>query len=257
MVYLLVSPEFEGVVGFEFTLSNVPGALERVVSIISRHNLNIYYIDTCFVTREEYSLLIAIDFTGIDISPIKLLKEFKDQSDYVKDVAITPRLKNLIYPSRFCPMDLGGIRGIILSEANMRGIIEGMRRELGETVGDTLLFRMGFEIGKRVYKLYAKKLNITDVEEGIEVLKALAHGARWSEIIDYMISNNKIIIKLKESWECEIQKGTVDKPASNYIRGVFAGFFKELLKSDTEVRETKCIALEDPYCQFEVSILSG
>ena len=66
--------------------------------------------------------------------------------------------------------------------------------------------------------------------------------------------HDKIIIRHDKLWECEVQKGLVDKPASHLLRGVLAGFFKELLGKRVDVNETKCIALGDPYCQFEISV---
>lgn len=253
MVYLLI-PRERRVVGFEFTLCNIPSALEGVLSTISGYNLNIYYIETCFRTDDEYGLFMAVDFTGADISPEKLLEEIK-KKEYVKDVIISPRFKNIIYPSRFCTMDLGGIRAIIIAVANMRGIIEGIKKELGEEIGNTFLFRMGYEIGRMAYMIYAEGLGITKIDEGIEILKALGRGSRWLEILEYMVREDKIIIKTMKSWECEIQKEKADKPVSQYIRGVFAGFFKELLSKKVSVRETKCMAMGDPYCQFEITIL--
>ena len=257
MVYLLLSSELkEAIVGFEITLSNVPGALEKIVSIISGYKLNIYHVETCFRRDDIYALFIAIDFTNKEVSPEKLLEEFKKE-DVVKDIAISPKFKNVIYPSRFCPMDLGSIRAIIVAEANMRGIIDGIKEEFGEESGDAFLFRMGYEIGRKAYRLYAEKLSIKDFDEGIEVLKALSRGARWMDLKEITREDNKIIIRVERLWECELQKGRVDKPASYLVKGIFTGFFKELLNMNVKVRETKCIALGDPYCEFEVTISQG
>ena len=254
MVYLLTPKELEGVVGFEIVLYDVPGVLEKVFSIISDYNLNIYHVETCFRRGEEYGLFIAVDFTGKDVSPEKLIEEFK-KKEFIKDAIVSPRFKNLIYPSKFCPMDLGGIRSIIVAEASMKGIIEGIKEEMGEEVGNAFLYRMGYEIGRKAYKLYAEKLGIKDFDEGIKVLKALARGAGWGDPKELIKKNDKIIVKAEHLWECEMQKGKVDKSASHLIRGIFTGFFKEFLNMNVKVRETKCIALGDPCCQFEINII--
>ena len=67
--------------------------------------------------------------------------------------------------------------------------------------------------------------------------------------------DNKIIIRHNKLWECEIQKGLVDKPASYLLRGILTGFFESLLRKKVLVNETRCVAVGDPYCQFEINIL--
>ncbi len=88
------------------------------------------------------------------------------------------------------------------------------------------------------------------------LLEAITRGAGWTELIGYEEADDKIIIRLERLWECEIQKSIVDKPASNFVRGLLAGFFKKLLGKEVVVKETKCIALGDPYCQFEINIVT-
>jgi predicted hydrocarbon binding protein len=254
MVYLMIPSELgERVVGFEFTLSNVSTTLKRITSIISEYNLDIYHIETCYKSRDEYRIFIAIDFTDKDISTEKLLEEFEKQEN-VKNVVVSPRVKNIIYPSKFCSIDLGSIRGIIIGKANMEGIIEGIKEEFGEEVGNTFLFRMGHEIGRKAYKLFAEKLGIHSFDESMEVIKALARGAGWCDIKEVIRRDDKIIIRVEHLWECELQKGKTDKPASHLVRGIYVGLLKEFLKKDLKSRETKCIALGDPYCEFEITV---
>jgi len=253
MVYLLIPRELKRVEGFELILNNVPNGLRELGSIISKYSLDIYYIETCFKTEDGYCLFMVIDFTKGVITPEELLEEFR-RIEYVGNAIISPRFKNVVYPSRLYPIDLGGVRGIIIAEANMEGIIRGIENELGKKIGDTFLFRIGYATGKEFYKLYGRRLNIADINESIKVLEALGLGAKWLELKEHSITDNKIILRIDGSWECEILKGKTDKPASNYIRGLFTGFLKELLKREVEVRETKCIAVGDPYCEFEVTI---
>jgi len=238
-------------------LSNVPGALDGIVSKISGYNLNIYHIETCSRRGDECSLFIAVDFTDKDVFPEKLLKKFR-KVEYVKDVVISPKFKNVIYPSRFYPMDLGGIRSIIAAEGNMRGIIEGIKEEMGEEIGNAFLYRIGYEIGRKAYKLFAEKLGIESFDEGIKIIRALARGAGWCDIKEVIRddnnNNNNIIIRVEHIWECESQRGKVNKPASYLVKGAYVGFFKEFLNIDVKAKETKCIALGDPYCEFEITI---
>lgn len=47
------------------------------------------------------------------------------------------------------------------------------------------------------------------------------------------------------------------KPSCHFTRGLVSGACQHLLGRPTACEETKCVALGDPYCQFEVSADEG
>ena len=243
-------------VGFDIVLPNIPGTLRYICSITEKYGLNIVYIEECGISRESGRFFIVIDFTDKDIAPETLLTEFRKAKKYVYSADFSSSLNDIIYPKSFCSKDIGGVRAILLAVAGMKGIIIGIREHLGEEGGNTLLYHLGYGDGVESYKVYAMSMGIENVTDAISLLAALSKGTGWADIIGYEATDNKITIRLEKLWECEIQKDTVDKPASNYMRGLLAGYFKSLLKKEVIVKETKCIALGDPYCQFEINIIS-
>jgi predicted hydrocarbon binding protein len=56
---------------------------------------------------------------------------------------------------------------------------------------------------------------------------------------------------MSNNFECEGQQS--DKPNSQFIRGHIAGLFSNMLNEDLDCRETKCMALGDPYCEFVIA----
>ena len=250
MVYIIA--QNRNLVGFELILSNVPGALGKVSSLIASYGLNIEYLETCFFSEGEYGLFIIVDFTKSSIDPQELLNKLRGIQEYVLNVSLAPTIRDIIYPPRFCVKDLGGMRAILLSVANMEGIIKGLRERLGDNISNIFLFQLGYSIGRRIYDIYAKPRNIKDINDGMKLLSALSRGSGWGEVIDYTIEDNKLVLRTERLWECEIQKRRVKKPASHYIRGIITGFFKEVTGVGLEVRERRCIAIGDPYCEFEI-----
>jgi len=255
MIYFIA--QNRNLVGFELVLSNVPSALGKVSSLIASYGLNIEYLETRFLSEGEYGLFIIVDFTKSRIEPQDLLNKLRGIREYVLSVSLAPTIRDIIYPPRFCIIDLGGIRAILLSVANIEGIIKGLRERLGDNINNIFLFQLGYSVGKKTYELYAKMRNIKDINDGIKLFMALIRGAGWGEIIDYTIEDNKLILKIDRLWECEIQKREVDRPASHYVRGIITGFFREITRLGLEVRERKCIALGDPYCEFEILFKQG
>ena len=254
MVYLF--KEDMDLVGFEVVLPNRPGALEFALSLVKKHDLNIIHIENCTFNKKICRFFMAIDFTDKEVSPEDLLRDFKESKDYIVDAVISPNLKDIIFPSKFCVKDLGGMRAILLGLGNMKGIILGIKKEFGVESGNSFLYHLGYDVGEETYEVYAVPREMKSFSDGIMLLKALVRGAGWADIIEYEETDDKIIISFEDLWECEIQKGLVDKPASHYIRGFLAGFFSNLLEKKVIVNETKCIAVEDPYCQFEINIIT-
>ena len=252
MVYILTNGK--ELTGFELILSNIPGSLGKVSSLIAEHDLNIEYIETCTIRESEYILFLVVNFTDSKIKPEELLEKLNKLGGYVIKASITPMIKDIIYPSRYCTKDLGGIRAILLSIANMKGLIEGLREKLGDDATNMLLYQIGYSVGKRVYDQYAKPRRIKAIDKAIQLLTGLGRGAGWGEVIEYKKQKNKITINVEDLWECETQKGKTDKPASNYVRGIITGFIHKTTGRPLEIRETKCIAKGDPYCQFQIKL---
>ncbi len=249
---VFIYKEKESLVGFDIVLVNKPGALVSVASTAKDRGLDIYYIEIESLTREEYDLFVIYDFSGSRCSPEEFIKDLEEKVGYIKKVVISPDFKNIISPSMFKPMKIGGARSIILSEASIRGLITMIKENLGVDAGNTLLYHIGYGIGQEAFETYIKPLDIHTVEDLEKILVALFRGSRWGDIIEYGVEDNKIILKIVDLWECEVQKGLVDKPASHFVRGIAGGIFKSILNRNVDVKETRCIALGDPYCQFEI-----
>jgi len=240
-------------IGFELVLHNNPGTLNKILTLIAEQNLNIEYIETCFTLEDQTGIFIVVNFKESKASPKDLLKTLRKMKNYVIKANIAPTFKNIIYPSSLCIKELGGIRAVLLSNEVLGAMIEGIKEELGEELWDTFLFRQGYIMGRKIYELFAKPIGIKDFEEGIELLNALGRSSGGGEIVGYNIEKDrKIILKVNRLFECELYKGRIDKPISYFSRGVFIGFFRELLGKKLDIRETKCIALGDQYCEFEI-----
>ena len=242
-------------IGFDIVLTNKPGALRYMSSITEKYGLNIVYIEECGISEESGRFFIAVDFTDKNVDPETLLAEFRNAKKYITSADISSSLNDIIFPKKFCSKDIGSVRAILMAVGGMRGVVMGIREHLGVEGGNALLYHLGYGDGEESYKVYAKPRGIKNLDEAILLLEALTKGTGWADFIGYEVADNKIIIRLERLWEYEIQKGIVDKPASNFVRGILAGVFKKLLGKEVVVKGTRCIAVGDPCCQFEINII--
>jgi predicted hydrocarbon binding protein len=58
------------------------------------------------------------------------------------------------------------------------------------------------------------------------------------------------VVRMGNNIECEGQR--TDKPNSQWIRGHLVGGASEALGVKMDCRETRCMAMGDPYCEFEL-----
>ena len=252
---VIIRDEKKNLVGYDLIIKNRSGALAEIVDVFRDHGVDIYYTETTLLPEFKFGLLIIADYTESKASPEFLLDILKKHR-LVEDVVISPAYKDLIYPSNYHRMELDGIRHIIISEVFLKGIILKIRDEFGSQRSKTVLYHAGYSIGKEIYNILGKPLDVEDVRGGIELLTALLRGTRSGNVVDYRIEVNRIILMISESWECEVQKGIINETASHLLRGVIAGYFNSILEREIDVIETKCIAIGDPYCQFEITIKS-
>jgi predicted hydrocarbon binding protein len=116
-----------------------------------------------------------------------------------------------------------------------------------------MLHYQGFSIGAEIFDQYMKIAKSRTVEDLVEVARAINMTLGWGVIEDVSVDSEKGRAKLRicHSFECELSTDQ-RKPKSHFYRGAIAGVFARFFGKDVEVKETKCIAMGDPYCEFEI-----
>jgi len=248
--------------GFRLEGRSRPGIIATISSIISEKGLDITYYSTTGTVRlrERGGSIIFIDFTGSDVKPEDLAREFM-ALDFVNKVEIIrPKFKGFIIDDVSFPVMLGGRRAIILSGSALKGILIEFRKRLG-TGGEAMLYHIGREVGvegARDINQNAERIGVKDLRDKLEIGMLLLQclGYAIPEMVEFSEEPPYLKIRLQNSIECELGRGA-GKPFSHYVRGMITGYTSELLQRDLLAEETRCIATGDPYCEFEVKPREG
>ncbi len=235
---------------------SLPGVLARLSSIIAERGLNILYCSTTVAEEhEEGIILLFIDFTDSETRPQELAEELR-RLDFVREVKlITPKYEGFIVDDVSFPLMVGSERAILMTEAALRGLFIDIRRHIGSG-GEAILYFLGTEVGKSLAERYMKMAE----EIGVEDLEGKAHiaaglfvsvGYGLVESLEIDPETPRIRLRVKGCIECELG-GSAEKPYSQFLRGMLAGYASVLFKRDMMARETRCIAVGDPYCEFEI-----
>jgi len=235
--------------GFIISMRNVPGALAKTSKVFWKNGINILY---CIgVSKEEISdNLLICDFTFSRVVPKEILQQIREVEDVIEVTIIEPIMPGFVIDYVHFPILLAGKRCLIIRQELMREIMNGVREEWG-SAGNVFLYHMGKRAGALLWKTHSHFTERT--EETIRILEAIMKSTGLGEFKFEMNANGSLFkVIVKYSFECENQKQETENGQSQFIRGLIAGIIGELLGKNVEVKETKCIARGDPYCEFIV-----
>ncbi len=243
---------------FHVKLADIPGALLNVATVFYSYGLNvvsIYTTESSYGDRQEVEINFVVDFTGKRVSPEQIAKSLNLETVVKQVVFYGKQLPNMIVDEKHFPLMVMGERAIIFRETTYKGLILGLRKQLG-AAGEALLYHIGLNNGKGTWAAL-KNLTGGKVELLPQYLKywMIVVGASVVKEIIIDMEKKRALVRVENNYECELGRG-VGKPFSNFHRGIFVGIFSELLGSETSV-ETKCIAAGDPYCEFVIGNVEG
>jgi len=199
---------------------------------------------------ETAVLTLFLDLTDSRLRAREFVDELK-ALDVVLDAEVIVRrfgdiaINGTTYTTLFL-----GKRIVMLDVDDVGAMFNWLDKTFGSG-GHAILFDMGKAAGRES----AKKLRESYGLKGcnlIEAFLALHIAAGWFgyEVVECDEEKLRFVIRLHGNFECTPFIGKRNRPMSHLIRGGLAGVFREAYGRDFRVREVKCIAKGDEYCEF-------
>lgn len=231
------------------------GNLRRLAELADSLGITIRYIQFSMeeAGKPTVNAIAFLDFSKAKATPEEAVEILTNSYDFVKNAKIIkPQGKDVVFDDYFFPLIAAGERAVVFRKSVYEAIFKGVRERFG-TAGEAMLYYQGFSIGTEIFNHYVKIAKSDKIEDMIEAAKAINITLGWGVIDDVSIDQKKGCAKLRiyHSFECELCKAK-EKPQSQFYRGAIAGIFTQFFRKDVEVKETKCIAMGDPYCEFEI-----
>jgi len=130
--------------------------------------------------------------------------------------------------------------------------LKAMEEVAGEDIAADCLFEPGYLYGKEVTEKYKKKGIKAEALFKLSVCGGTFFGWLVPEFIKITPEEN--ICRIYNSFEARSyllnNKEKSKKPVCHWLRGVGAGICTVAFESEFEVKETKCFAKGDKYCEF-------
>jgi len=231
------------------------GNLRKLAELADSLGIIIRYIQVSMeeTNKPAINAIAFLDFTKAKATPKEALEILTNSYNFIKSAKIIkPQGKGVIFDDYFFPSVADGERVVVFRRRTYEALFNGVKEKFG-TAGEAMLYYQGFSIGAEIFNHYLEVAKSGRVEDLVAVAKAINMTLGWGIIDNIRIDRKKGRAKLRiyQNFECELSHGK-DKPQSQFYRGAIAGVFARFFGRDVEVEETKCIAMGDLYCEFEV-----
>jgi len=154
----------------------------------------------------------------------------------------------LFYP---IVMSTTGARVMLMTKESFQSMLAAMDQMLGSGAS-VIAFKEGAAQGSR-YALGLRSIIRGDIRRFIGELAKLyaATGVGIADFVVMDLDNLNFVVRIADSIECQGKK--TEKHNSQWIRGHLSGAASSALDAQMECKETKCVAVGDPYCEFNLS----
>ena len=154
--------------------------------------------------------------------------------------------------SVFFPILTLGERSVVFRETLCRGLINGLRKEMGENAAKAFLHLIGVSIGRNIAKSLENVFRDRSLEECLKIITLIARAQGFFIPEKIEVKPDAIIIDIRDNWEavCLDEKYRNKGPQCFWTKGALKGILEELTYTTWDVEEVKCIANGDPVCQF-------
>ncbi|MEM2547203.1 MAG: V4R domain-containing protein [Candidatus Bathyarchaeia archaeon] len=203
--------------------------------------------------KPTVNAIAFLDFSKARATPEEALEIILNSYDFVKNAKIIkPCGESIVFDNHFFPLIAANERAVILRKSVYEALFNGVREKFG-SAGEAMLYYQGFSIGFEIYDTYREIARSDAVEDLVEVAKAINMTLGWGIIdhVDIDMQRKSARLRVYQNFECELGVGN-GKPYSQFYRGAVAGIFTRFFGKDVKVKETKCIAKGDQYCEFMV-----
>lgn len=242
---------------FEITLNpktlKQSGILAQILDVFRDENIPILQLKISTISPEHpIRILIAADMQGKKKLVEKLVEKMAAVTG-VESIEYSPPLFDGIAVDVWSfPPTFQGQRVVFFRESLLEGMLKEGWRRMGENFA-VLLYYAYFHGALETYKNFYGKIraNKSDIVRLVEELfRMFGYGILEMKTL----KDDQAVARVYDSFECKVFKGA-KQPHGAIVRGLVAGWIAGYWNAkydDIYVKETKCIAKGDPYCEYHI-----
>jgi predicted hydrocarbon binding protein len=145
-----------------------------------------------------------------------------------------------------------GYRAFVFSQDVFNRIFSSIREKFSSG-GDVIIYNEGLAYGEQqakiMYSFFGKQKVFELLPELVKLYQSVGLGR--PVLSKFELQNPSSWIRIYDSLECQGQKSSV--PYSQFLRGNICGMANVLYDRAMKCKETKCVAMGNEYCEFELA----
>jgi predicted hydrocarbon binding protein len=198
---------------------------------------------------------VFVDCANFSLTAEAIWPRLKAQSN-LKDIRMSAG-EELVVEELFFPLTLSGLgsRVMLITQDSFQRMLAAMSQMLG--TGESVI---AYEEGEALGSIYAgglRSLIKGDIRRFLGQLAKLygATGVGRCEFVEMNFDLMHFVVQITDSIECQGRR--TSKPNSQWIRGHLNGGATVTLDTQMSCKETRCVAMGDPYCEFRLNKSEG
>ncbi|MBU5537076.1 MAG: 4-vinyl reductase [Candidatus Aenigmatarchaeota archaeon] len=146
--------------------------------------------------------------------------------------------------------------GILTPSGVVVKLRELLERQFGEKVADKILMKLGEYQVEAAAKRYIKILGIHRLDKNkiIQFTEKILNVLGWGKILVQPFHDSIVTVIMKESAlgirYRKMYKKNSKRPIDFWVAGMLKKHFSVIFETEVKVKETKCMAMGHPYCEF-------
>ncbi len=251
-------PELVTTVAYVLKVVNRIGLLRDISAVISRYDTNIMKVITPEPAygdkKETYVVVIA---ETVDRKRAEEIESDLKKVDGVLSIETFIGEEKILFPRMF-PIMVNDERAIVIPQKAFNALLNA-RDRYGLTMA-MVVNRVGYALGEGLYWMLSSIYGEPSKDEDYNLLSRsflyLLEALGWGRV-DLVLNNaseGEVVFRLYDNIEC-VKYKREGKPTGLLTQAIIEGFYKKLWSPHrVKVRETRCIAMGDPYCEFSAAV---
>jgi len=235
-------------IAVEARFPNPTIGLKEVVDLLAESGVRVLALNLTIKGDRQF-LTAFIEYSSIKSSPRDLVEELR-KARHVSEVRFkTKRVEEKIVDEFATPtFDLGNLPAMILSKEEFGRVLSEIKERYG-TGGCAFLYIVGYRLGELSGEKYGtERVSKEFVMEDVLAFQAFGWGV--PEVVELNLLKPRVRLRFYNLFESVGTKGRSDEPFCHFFRGYLAGLFSKFFGREVTVREIKCVAMGDAYCEF-------
>ncbi|NNN17412.1 MAG: hypothetical protein HKL79_03520 [Thermoplasmata archaeon] len=237
------------------TMAHEPGTLARILNALPVPTINLFHLTASDGSHNGLSIAHLYAEADSKTTPQELgalLHKLPGVIEAHVEEGIDGLLIDTSYPLRITR----GLQAVVFDRKQLAGMVDEVREKFGSG-GAVLLYDQGLALGRESWNEFLKLVGRPFAVQHLSYLGNWhsARGMGRMEVLDFSLERAVDRVRVTDSFECIGHTAPI--PYSQLLRGLIAGLLSTLWDSPVTCRETRCIAMGEPACEFEIERISA